>query len=74
MSGSDRLAIKVQQTVTEQIAEHSGAIKTAVIGAGGTGTSVLLQNFNQAMAGLAATVTLVYICLQIYRWFRPRKD
>jgi len=61
-------------SITQQIQQHADGIKTTAVGVGGTGGSVILQNFNQAMAGLAATATLVYVCLQIYRWFKPRKE
>ena len=50
-----------------------GGLKTTAVGLSGTTVSIGLQNFNQAMAGLAALATLVYMCLKIYDWMKHRK-
>lgn len=54
--------------------EKFEAVRTATIGAAGTTSSVFLQNFNQLMAGLAATATLIYVCLKIFDWWINRRD
>ena len=54
-------------------ADHPDEVKTVAYGASGTGASIVLQNFNQLMAGLAATATLIYVCIKIYYHFKDRK-
>lgn len=57
----------------QQITDNADVIRTAVIGTSGTGASVALQDFNQLMAGLAATATLIYVLIKIYFHFKDRK-
>lgn len=58
--------------ILDQIHEHADGIKTALLGAGGTGATVALQNVNLAVSIIAGVVTIVYVVLKIYN--ECRKD
>ena len=59
-------------SLSQQVQQHAEIVKTAAIGATGTGASVFLQDFNQLMAGLAAFATFIYVSIKIYQALRKK--